>query len=369
MVAAAVLWPWLTACSPAGPGASERPPPARQVLYLSTLGAAEDQRTMDAIRAGFIKNRARIGDVVLQAVPLKDYPGQDDLVAPQIATAVGPRAHSLVFAANMRLARLVQGVDAQTPIVFEGASDPRSSCLVDSLSSPGRNATGYTAHVPSAAKAVEAVADAFGSVQEVVVVHDGQQDAVPPCNRPPAGATAPHTNKVPPVSVAPSCQPGPASGPVEGATAELLAAARARGLRARWLRLCSPSDVQRLQQWLPLRTRGAPTVAVLVPMQYLFYSQSAALVQALGATGLPALYPRHSYVVQGGLMSLAPTTQLAVAERAVELAVRILAGEAPQRLPVQTPEGFEFHISASAAARQGLAPSALAWRRARLVAP
>jgi ABC-type uncharacterized transport system substrate-binding protein len=225
-------------------------------------------------------------------------------------------------------------------------------CLVDSLSRPGRNATGYTSYLPFEGKMIESLLDAFDGIRELVVLVDGGQGTLTPCGEKPAVE-------------APPCQPGFGAGAATLDLVSLTQAARRSGLRLRLLMVCVADDLDRLPDWLA----AVQHAAVIVPLQLLFYKEPRRLAQAMRRTHLPAVYARHFFVREGGLMSLSPASQVPGQHLAYEVVARILAGESPGRLPVQKPDGFELSINMDTARAQGLQPSQLALHRAQRLLP
>ena len=68
---------------------------------------------------------------------------------------------------------------------------------------------------------------------------------------------------------------------------------------------------------------------------------------------LPAIYPFRYYAFDGGLISYGPDT-LDLFRRAAGYVDRILKGDPPARLPVQTPVKFELTINIKTAKTLGL---------------
>ena len=86
------------------------------------------------------------------------------------------------------------------------------------------------------------------------------------------------------------------------------------------------------------------------------------LILALAARHkLPAIYPRRSFVVAGGLISYGLMLWISI-ERAAGYVDRILKGEKPADLPVQAPTKYELVINLKTAKALGLdvPPSVLA---------
>lgn len=352
----------LAACSPAAAPAAAA---ARRVLFLSTLSAAEDAQELRLLREELDKAAPRLGTVALVPHNLAPLVSDNQALDDAVARLVQQPGWAALYTPTMQVAARAQRHSPALPIVFDGAANPATLCLVDSLITPGRNATGYTSYLPTEGKSVEALLDAYPATRQLVVLTDGSQPAPPPC--PPAGATQGMDTAKPGTST-PSTEPPCQSGELALDSklpyldvAALRQASAARGVGLRLLRLCTAADLERL----PAQVTPHQGVAVLVPLHYLFFVHSERLVQLLGGLPVPALYARERFLSHGGLMSLAPVTEWQGAPRAAESLVEVLAGHAPARLPVQTPVGFELRINVAAARAQGLPPSLLALRRAQ----
>jgi putative ABC transport system substrate-binding protein len=87
------------------------------------------------------------------------------------------------------------------------------------------------------------------------------------------------------------------------------------------------------------------------------------LIIALAARHkLPAIYPEHFYVKDGGLMSYGPNI-VDQCKRAAAFVDKILKGVKPAELPVQTPTKYELVINMKTAKALGLTvPPALLTR-------
>jgi ABC-type uncharacterized transport system substrate-binding protein len=314
---------------------ARRPGVPSIALLLETLRRREGDRGQARPR---IDTDVRIIDPALTEQAL-------DELAPSL-----PR-YKAVFATTMALARATQARDPRIPIVFDGAANPVDMCLVDTLQKPGRNATGYTNHLPTdEGKMVEALIDGFPALRTVyfLVADDvfpqdcagSVQDAPPPC-------------------IAGIREPDPMLRRMASVD-EIVGQAARRGVRARFVVLCGPQDFKLLAALDP----GRRDVGYAVPWQNLFFSQTAALVSVIGTTRRPAIYGGHLFTDAGGVLSLEPIRDAADREAPVHALLQVLDGRAPASIPVQVPRGFKLRLNASAAARQGLQPSLLLMRRA-----
>jgi len=332
-------------------------PPARTVLYIGTLDAAQVQRTLGTLNRELQRLSSTVGPVRVVHEHLGSGTATDNELLIKVKQAYADHHPNIVFAATPRVARLAQGLDTQTPIVFEGSADPRLNCLVDNLLRPGRNATGYTAYVPMAGKMLEALQLAFPAVQQVVILVDGKEREARACA---AGQKVP----LPPATCSPGWLDVEQLGQISPAAQEAVKAVQASGLGLRALRLCDATDFARLRDWLGARTAAqAPTMGLVVPMQYLYFAKTQELVTALKPLAWPAVYPRWRWAQLGGLMAVSPTPENYTAERATEVTVRLLDGAQAQETPVQFPDGLQWTFNAQTAHEQGLQPSNRALRR------
>lgn len=353
-LAAFRLLPPLIAVVLAGGCTPAPQPPAASIAYVSQLDAAHDAASLALLRRLLDRAAPQIG-----AVEIRSYALPAQWTGPQLDDAVAgivrEQRWRLLFASNMLVALAAQQATAKLPIVFQGADDPVRQCLVDSLTRPGRNATGYTTSLFEEPKMAEALIDAFPAVRTVIMLLESEDENPPRC-------AADGRRRL--VHVPRPCVPGEDRRPPAEAAGEagrrLAAFLASRGRQLRLVRLCGEHDVVDAAQI----ARAGPHDGFVVPYVYLFHAYDAALVRALSATGLPAVFPRHRYLALGAAMTVAPTSSDDQDLRAHELALRVLAGEPPARLPVQTPEGFELHFNLPAAARQGLVPSLAAMHRA-----
>jgi putative ABC transport system substrate-binding protein len=97
----------------------------------------------------------------------------------------------------------------------------------------------------------------------------------------------------------------------------------------------------------------------MVTASALAFAHRDVLVTLAGRHKLPAVYPARPFVASGGLCAYSPNI-LDQYQRAAGYVDRILRGEKPADLPVQTPTKFELMINLKTAKALGLAvPSAM----------
>ena len=266
--------------------------------------------------------------------------------------AMGPALHryDALVASSHNVARVLQLRAPGVPVVFEGLSDPIKRCLVDSYTRPGRSATGYAHYLPSqTAKMMQVLHDGFPSTDEQIVLVGGGNVLDEDCNGPDRFNATP---------TAGPCEAGEqAAGPYLDARlpATLMAQqAKLAGYRLRFVVVCDLQGLQGLSRWAQSPIRAA----WVVPWHGVFYANTQALVRAIAGTGLPAIYAFNDAIKQGGLMALVPQLDSG-ADRSVVLALqRVLKGENPADMPVQSPRGFRLVVNAKVAQNLGPRPSA-----------
>lgn len=345
----------LQACG-AGPAEAGR----LRIAFLSPVERAADQESLDHLRQALARfghdlNRLEIDH---QRIPT-DKVAQDATVAGLLRAPVRP--YAVVLATTMNIAQAAKAAATRVPIVFDGAADPIRFCLVQTMTRPGGNATGYTSALPAEPKMLEALADAFPQVRHAIVLMDRREpDAIDCPGGGVPGGTAPDPAH---------CPPGAVDAQDERSTLvpteALKRVARRRDIGLSFLHLCSARDFGLIGQ----QVRARPGAAIVVPLHYLFYAEAKALTQAVADLRVPAIYPRRFFLDLGGAVALSPIRKTGADRPAFQIVARVLRGHDPARIPVELPLGFELAIDIGAAQRSGLRPSVLALRRAQEIRP
>jgi ABC-type uncharacterized transport system substrate-binding protein len=211
--------------------------------------------------------------------------------------------------------RAFQNLSRTIPIVFVASSDPVNSGAVESLARPGGNASGFTtAEFGMSGKWLELLKEVAPSVKKVAVLQDPISGSSSVAQFAAIQAVAPSLN-VDLVSIILHDD-----GQIEKAITAL----------------ARPPDTG----LIATRTGAA------IRNHDLIISLAARL-------RLPAIYPLRSFVVSGGLIAYGPDVvdQYRLAASYVD---RILKGEKPADLPVQTPTKFETVINLKTAKALGL---------------
>jgi putative ABC transport system substrate-binding protein len=214
------------------------------------------------------------------------------------------------------------------PIVFVAAFDPVGSGFAKSLARPGFNMTGVSNNVPDIApRQLELVRLAVPHASRIAVVlnHRNRASAEARRNYEAAAQTLQIDLRV-----------------IQAGNAEQLLAAvgAARSLRVQ---------------------------ALVVQADGIFFQSRAALVKALAAQKLPALFSQVQNVEAGGLMSYGPDIAASY-RRGAYYVDRLLKGAQAAELPIEAPSKIELAVNLKAAAGLGLAlPPALLKQANRLI--
>ena len=255
-------------------------------------------------------------------VPLVHVQAQQRFLA-LLAGVTDPVAPDVILAlSSAALAPLLE-VDRAVPIVFAGIADPVAAGYVESLSRPGGNATGFTIYEYSiGGKWLELLKEMAPHVTRVAVLRET----------------------------------GIAAGP--GVFGAMQALAPSLGLDLRPVNVQEASDIERAITAFAQNNPRGGVVASGSPSQ----SRHRQVIIALAAEHrLPTVYNARFFAVAGGLISYGADF-LDQSRRAAAYVDRILRGEKPADLPVQSPTKYELVINLKTAKTLGIImpPSLLA---------
>jgi putative ABC transport system substrate-binding protein len=201
------------------------------------------------------------------------------------------------------------------PIVFTNLSDPVGTGVVGGLASPGGNATGFAAYEYSlAGKWLEILKEIAPAVRRVTLLFNPE--------------TAPYA----PYYLSFIKTSAPAFG-VE---------ANAASIRS----------ISEMEAAIEAQARAPGGGLIVLPDTFTF-SNRAPLIALAARHRLPAVYAVRGPAIDGGLLSYGPDT-VDLYRRAAAYVDRILKGEKPADLPVQTPTKYELVINLKTAKALGL---------------
>ncbi|MDF0578580.1 ABC transporter substrate-binding protein [Bradyrhizobium yuanmingense] len=195
-----------------------------------------------------------------------------------------------------------------TPIVFIIVADPVGGGLVNSLSRPGGNITGY-AVVDVSPKRLQLLKETFPNLSRVALL-------INPDNR----STA------------------------QRFFDQVEAAATPLNLTVQPIEVQGPHDFQRALSVVP-RDKKTGVMTVFDPM---FFNERRQIAHVAMAYGLPVMAPADVYVKAGALMSYGPNL-VDLFRRAATSVDKILKGEQAGNLPVELPIKYDLVINVATA--------------------
>ena len=241
--------------------------------------------------------------------------GDADRVRSEAAELVGLTPDVLFAYANAELRPLSQAT-RKIPIVFVGASSPIEDGYVTSYARPGGNITGFTQYEPSmAGKWLSALKEVSPAVARVALLVN------------------------------------PDTAPLHGTFyLDAFAEAAAKfAVQTHTSFVHSASEVE-----TAIAALGQQPNSGLIVAPEAFTTNNREVIIALAARyRIPATYGLRQFPVSGGLLSYGPDTVDTV-RRAATYVGRILRGENPAELPVQTPTKFELVVNLKTAKALGL---------------
>jgi putative ABC transport system substrate-binding protein len=208
------------------------------------------------------------------------------------------------------------------PIVFTIVPDPVGAGIVERLSRPGGNATGFVMFEYNlCGKWLELLREFAPSVKQAAVLHD----------------------------------PGFAHG--IGQFAVIQAVAPSVGIEVSPIDLREPNQIERAIE----NFAQSPNSGLIVAASGIGATNIKLIIATAARHKLPAVYIQRAFVAAGGLISYGPNFDDQY-RRAAAYVDRILKGEKPADLPVQAPSKYELIINLKTAKALGLAmpPSPLA---------
>jgi putative ABC transport system substrate-binding protein len=220
----------------------------------------------------------------------------------------------VILAAGGPVVIAVQLSSRTVPIVFAQSIDPVGAGYVQSLARPGGNATGFTQFEYSlASKWPELLKEIVPGIKRVGVLRDSTN---------PAGI---------------------------GQWAIIQSAAAAVGMELTPIQVHDPSEMERGVAAFARESNGG----LVVPVSASAIIHRELIIASAARRRLPAVYPYRYFVTSGGLISYGPDL-LGQYRLAANYVDRILKGEKPADLPVQSPTKYELVINLKTAKALGL---------------
>ena len=293
---------WLSIGLDSGPGSTIRglPPELRAFGYVEGMNIAFDYR--------YAENK-------LDRLPAL----ADELVRLKVDVLVTPGTPAAIAAKN---------ATRTIPIVFFRVSDPVPLGLVDSLSRPGGNVTGFTEiSEVLAGKRLELFKETVPKLSRVAVLWNPQN---------PGNAQQWKENQLP---------------------------ARELGLQLHSMEVSSADKYESAFK----EAVKARSSALAVAQDALAGSNLKLIADLAIKHLLPASYPRREFVDNGGLMSYGPDPDESL-RRVASMIDKILKGAKPADLPVEQPTKFELAFNLKTAKQIGvIIPQGLLYRADKVI--
>jgi putative ABC transport system substrate-binding protein len=233
-------------------------------------------------------------------------------------------APDIVLASGTLSVTALQHVSRTLPSVFVGVTDPVGAGFVDSLARPGGNVTGFMIYeYDLSGKWLELLKQIAPSVMRVAIIRNPEN-------------------------------------PVGVAVFSALRAA-AQPLRVEVSPIDSRGNADEIERAITAFARSPNSGLILTPNAAAMPAHYSLIVGLAARYKLPAVYPFPEMVTNGGLISFGPDV-IDQSRRAAEYVDRILKGEKPAGLPVQTPTKYQLIINLKTAKALGVTvpPSVLA---------
>jgi ABC-type uncharacterized transport system substrate-binding protein len=213
----------------------------------------------------------------------------------------------------------VQQASGTIPIVFVNLADPVGAGIVQSLARPGGNATGFTNFEYSmSGKWVELLKQIVPQMTRMAVLRD------------------------------------PATAAGIGQFSAVQSVAQSLGIE---LTPLNTRDVTEIERGIAVFARLGKGGLIITSSGTAF--RRDLFIGLASRHKLPAIYPFRYYAEDGGLMTYGPDPHYLI-RRAVSYVDRILKGEKPADMPVQTPTKYDLIINLKTAKALGLTiPSSL----------
>jgi putative ABC transport system substrate-binding protein len=293
----------------------------RRVVVL--LGATADNPDFQTWVGAFLQGLQQSGWSIGQNVRVDvRWAGSNRASIRKHAAELAAFAPDVILAHGASTVGPLLQVTRTVPIVFPIAADPVGAGLVDSLARPGGNATGFMSFEYSlSGKWLGLLKQIAPTVTRVAVLRDASQGS---------------------------------------GTSEFAAIATAAPALKVDVNPVNMRDAEEIERAVAVFARS-PNGGLIITGSAAAFLYRDLIVELAARHKLPAVYFGRSFVAAGGLVSYGPDFADQY-RRAAGYVDRILKGEKPADLPVQTPTKYELAINLKTAKALGLTlpPSLLA---------
>jgi putative ABC transport system substrate-binding protein len=294
----------------------------RRVPLVCVLEAVStDTPNAEARYAAFSEGLERLGWTPGRNVQVEmRWGGGDEAAIRKYAAELVALAPDVLVGGGGAATEVMLKLTHTIPVVFVIVPDPVGSGLVESLSQPGANATGFMMFEYNlCGKWLELLKEIAPSTMHAAVLRDA----------------------------------GTAAG--IGQFAVIQAVAPSVGIEVRPIDLRGPAQIDRVITTFAQKPNGG----IILTAGATGAANVNLIIAAVARYKLPAVYIQRPFVAAGGLISYGPNFPDQY-RRAADYVSRILKGEKPADLPVQSPTKYELAINLKTATALGLSvPQAL----------
>ena len=302
----------------------------RRVPLVCVLEAVStDTPNAEARYAAFSEGLERLGWTPGRNVQVEmRWGGGDEAAIRKYAAELVALAPDVLVGGGGAATEVMLKLTHTIPVVFVIVPDPVGSGLVESLSQPGANATGFMMFEYNlCGKWLELLKEIAPSTTHAAVLRDA----------------------------------GTAAG--IGQFAVIQAVAPSVGIEVRPIDLRGPAQIDRVITTFAQKPNGG----IILTAGATGAANVNLIIAAAAHYKLPAVYIQRPFVAAGGLISYGPNFPDQY-RRAADYVSRILKGEKPADLPVQSPTKYELAINLKTAMALGLSvPQALIARADELI--
>jgi putative ABC transport system substrate-binding protein len=306
--------------APAAPAPEpEVPLPPERVRRIGVLMSAErrDREAQERLDALAEALKAR-GWVEGRNLKLEvRWPGDDDRRIRDGAADLAELTPDIAIGTDRATAKALLSAGGGMPVVFLNVVDPVGAGLVAELERPGGGVTGFCqTEFGASTQWPEVLKRIAPNLMQVAIIHDPD--------------IRPNRNQI----------------------AAIQTVAPAVGIEAFGVDAKSFRELERAVAGFSRTPNSGLIVGMAAPSS----RERAAIVQLAARFKLPAIYADRLFVTSGGLISYGPDLKEQY-RLAADYADRILRGEKPADLPVQTPAKFSVAINLKTAKALGLTVS------------
>jgi putative ABC transport system substrate-binding protein len=292
---------------------AQQPERVRRVGVLMQIGERDAESKIEI--AAFRQSLEELGWIVgrnLQ-IEIRWGGGDSDLIRKYAAELIALESET-ILAPGGTVVGAVQRASRTIPIVFVNVTDPIGRGYIESMSRPGRNATGFTSfEFGMGSQWLQLLKESAPNVTRVAVVLDSE---------------------------------------ITGGIGYLAAAhalAPSFRIEVNAIDAHDVRDMERAVATFALKPNGG---LILTPDPAAI-ARRELVINLASRHRLPTVYPFRYFVAEGGLISYGPDAVDAF-RRAARYVDRVLKGERPADLPVQAPTKFELAVNLKTASELGL---------------